>query len=139
MFSVNISAATSGGQDTKTIYVETKANWSKPGSESITLEQQKAQYTYEVYRGRKEGWVKKSGSIYPTYNITIKNNTTGKSQKKTWKNGSIKLKLDRNCTYNITVSYDSTSTWLRSNAKTGTYTKAPYWYVSKTNKVSNYY
>lgn len=138
LFSINTYAATSGGANTKTIHVETKANWLKPGSESITLKQNKAKYTYKTYRLGK-GWVTKSGSIYPTYKITIKNNTKGKSKSVTWKDGSEKLNLDRNCTYTITVAYDNNSTWLRSNCNLGSYTTSPYWYVSKTNKVSTYY
>lgn len=138
LFSTNAFAATSGGANTKTIYVETKADWSKPGSESITLAQDKAEYTYQQYSFFK-GWVTKSGSIYPTYRITIKNNTTGKTKTKTWKSSSIKLDLDRNCKYTITVSYDNTSTWLNSNCNSGNYTKSPYWYVKKTYKVSACY
>ena len=137
VFTVNVFAATSGGKNTSTIYVETKANWLKAGSESITLKQDKATYTYQEYKLSK-GWVTKSKSIYPTYDITIKNITKGKTETKTWKDKSIKLKLDRNCTYQITVSYNGTSTWYRSNSKLGNYVNYPHWYVSKTNKVSYY-
>ena len=131
LFASNAFAATSGSTGSSSIHVETKANWLKPGSESITLKQNKATYSYKNIWG-----TRKTASIYPTYNIKIYNVTTGKTTNKTWKDSSIKLNLDRNCTYNITVSYDFNSTWLRSDCKLSSYTSNPYWYVSKTNKVS---
>lgn len=136
LFCINTFAATFGGENTKTIHVETKADWSKPGSESITLAQNKATYTYQKFSFGK-GWVSKKGSIYPTYNITIYNITKNKVNEKTWKSSSIKLNLDRDCNYSITVAYDDTSTWLRSNCKSGNYNSGPYWYVKKTHKVSS--
>lgn len=131
-FNVTASAATSGGENTKTITVETKANWLYPGQESITLKQNKAKYVYEVdsFGKRKT----KTASIYPSYIITIKNNTTGERTEEKWKDGSIKIKLDRNCSYTIKVSYDEAITWTRMKKTFMYYTKAPYWYVSSTHK-----
>ncbi len=43
------SAATSGGDNTRTITVQTQADWSRPGTESITLKQNKCKYTYRAF------------------------------------------------------------------------------------------
>ena len=133
LFSLSASAATTGGANEQTIYVETKANWLIPGSESITLKQNEATYRYTDFGWG--GFTTKTASIYPTYKITLKNINTGKITTKTWKDSTIKLNLDRNCCYNITVSYDSQSTILRTNFELDDYKTAPSWYVSKTHKV----
>ena len=128
------SAATSGSSNTRTISVQTYSDWSRPGSESITLKQNKCTYTYKVLKGW--NWVEKTGSMYPYYKITITNNTNGKTTTKTWHSASIKLSLNRNSSYTITVAYDSTNTWLSSNCKSGNWKNSPSWWVSATHKTS---
>ena len=102
------SAATWGGENTRTITVQTKADWSRLGSESITLKQNKCKYTYQVWSWGK--WVTKTASIYPNYKITIRNNNTGATTTKKWSSSSIKLSLARNTNYTMTVAYYWTNT-----------------------------
>lgn len=128
------SAATSGGENTRTINVQTYSDWSRPGSESITLKQNKCTYTYQALKGFK--WVTKTGSMYPYYRITIKNNTNGKTTTKTWHSASIKLSLNRNSSYTITVAYDWQNTWLSSNCNANNWKNSPSWWVSATHKAS---
>ena len=70
MMSVTASAATSGSTNSRTIYVRTTANWSRPGSESITLRQNKCKYSYQKMSWFR--WVTKTASMYPNYTIKIK-------------------------------------------------------------------
>ena len=128
------SAATSGSTNTRSISVQTTADWRYPGTESITLKQNKCKYTYSTLKNWK--WVDKESSAYPYYRITIKNETTGKSTSKTWHSASIKLKLDRNARYTITVSYDSMGNWLGSNCKFKSWKNTPSWWVSTTHKAN---
>lgn len=128
------SAATSGSTNTRTIYVQTNADWRYPGSESITLKQNKCQYYYQTLKNWK--WVTKTASMYPYYKVTITNNSTGSSTTKTWHSSSMKIKLNRNTSYTITVAYDSTGTWLGSNSKLNSWKTSPYWWVSATHKAT---
>lgn len=133
-----VNAATSGGENTRTISVRTYSDWSRPGSESITLRQNKCKYTYSTLKKFSlTKWETKSSSMYPYYRITIRNNTNGKTTTKTWHSASIKLPLNRNSSYTITVAYDSMQTWLSSNAKnSGCWKNSPCWWVSATHKSS---
>ncbi len=128
------SAATSGGDNTRTITVQTQADWSRPGTESITLKQNNCKYTYQAFSWGK--WVNKEGGIYPYYKITIKNNTNGKTTTKTWHSASIKLSLNRNSNYTITVAYDWANTWYSSNCKCGNWKNSPSWWINATHKAS---
>ena len=110
MMSVTASAATSGSTNSRTIYVRTTANWSRPGSESITLRQNKCKYSYQKMSWFR--WVTKTASMYPNYTIKIKNMDTNRVTTKNWSSSSIKLNLDRNTNYQVTVSYNSMTTWL---------------------------
>ena len=51
MMSVTASAATSGSTNSRTIYVRTTANWSRPGSEDelVPLGHQNGQYVSELH------------------------------------------------------------------------------------------
>lgn len=118
MMSVTASAATSGSTNSRTIYVRTTANWSRPGSESITLRQNKCKYSYQKMSWFR--WVTKTASMYPNYTIKIKNMDTNRVTTKNWSSSSIKLNLDRNTNYQITVSYNSMTTWLSSNSRFST-------------------
>lgn len=132
------SAATSGGTNTRTIKVQTQADWYHPGTESITLKQNKCKYTYQKQQTLKPWkWDTKTATKYAYYNITIKNETTGKTQTKKWQSASIKLKLDRDCRYSITVSYGSWNTfWIKASEKGHAWNSTPSWWVSATHKAS---
>ena len=134
VMSFSSSAATSGGENTRTINVQTKADWSRVGSESITLKQNKCKYTYQAWSWGK--WVTKTANVYPNYKITIRNNNTGATTTKRWSSSSIKLSLARNTSYTITVSYDWINTWYSSNCHLGTWVNSPSWWVSSTCKAS---
>lgn len=134
MMSVTASAATSGSTNSRTIYVRTTANWSRPGSESITLRQNKCKYSYQKMSWFR--WVTKTASMYPNYTIKIKNMDTNRVTTKNWSSSSIKLNLDRNTNYQITVPYNSMTTWLSSNSRFQYWINSPYWWVSSTCKAS---
>ena len=138
VMSVTASAATSGGENTRTISVRTKADWSRPGSESITLKQNKCKYTYRAFsRGK---WVTKTASVYPNYNITI--TLQALDIDKVFPEdilpayGMTNTGLSRNTSYTITVSYNWANTWYDSNCKLGTWINSPCWWVSRTCKAS---
>ncbi len=124
-------AATSGGRGTQTITVVTKSNWWYPGHESITLRQDKVTVTYTNWRNSNKT---KTATYYPTYVISIKNTNTGKTVTKTWDSKSITLKLDRNATYKITVSYANSP----KNLMAGT-SKAPLGYLYKNETSPNWW
>lgn len=132
-FPTTASAATSSyGTRTCTLTVTTKANWLKPGGESITLKQTKGTYQ------KRNVWGKlKNAERYGTWRI--KGSSTDGTHKidKTLSGSSVKISLKRNKTYRLTITWDSTSADLGTNFRG--YTKFPTWRVSKTNKVSSYY
>lgn len=136
------SAATnSSGTSTQTITVVTKSNWLYPGSESITLSQSKGTFTYSKtnWLGQETG---KTGSKseYGTWKISVAATDGSHSFSKTWSDGSIKLNLKPNKTYEITISYDSYQDIFRGiDYRNFRWTKYPNWRVSSTWKVSNYY
>lgn len=135
MFSSTATAATSSsGTSTRTITVVTKANWWKPGSESITLSQTKG------VRSEKNVWTGKTKTkkCYGTWKI-VATSTDGKHTiKKTWDDGSIKLNLKANKTYRITVTWDSQAD-IFDTLDHGSFTTMPTWRVKSVYKVSNYY
>lgn len=137
MFSVFAFAATSGGANTKTIYVSAGADWSYPGSESITLKQDKCTVEYKYLSGTK--WKYGEAKIYPYYDITVKNNKTGKSKSLKLDSSSLKIKLDRNTNYTITVSYNQ---WWTDTIQLGQkkvlvkYKNSPKWWVSSAWKTT---
>ena len=127
-------AATSGTTGTRTIYAETKANWWYPGAESITLKQSKIKATYTGFFNSSKTTTRE---FYGVYNITVCNNSTG--ARKTYKltGASLKIKLDRNASYTITVQYDSNATFLKTPYPTGWIYKSqtnPSWWVSGSCK-----
>lgn len=135
------AATTSSGTGTRTITVVTKANWSYPGSESITLSQSKGTFTYSKtnWLGQETG---KTGtkSEYGTWKISVSATDGSHSYSKTWKDGSIKLTLKPNKTYQITISYDSYQDIFRGiDYRNFRWTRYPSWRVSSTWKVSSYY
>jgi hypothetical protein len=132
-------ATTSGTTGTGTIVVNTKANYALPGSSSITLKQTKGTYTYTKYSLFGKA-TKKTDKGYAYYNITA-TPISGKGSKKTATlSGSSKtISLDKNTTYKVTVSFDSSRTWLNNNCRDITWQTKPSWKVSSTWKVSSYY
>lgn len=80
---------------------------------------------------------------YGCYNITVYNVTKNKTTSIYWGGGQTKkISLDPNCTYRITVRYNSTNTALFTSAPLGYSWKSsssPGWRVSSTWKVSSYY
>lgn len=136
LLSTTAFAATSGNiNGTSTITVNTKSNYWYPGSSSITLKQSKTKYTYTTWNGKK-----KTSSGYCVYNIKA-TPVSGKGKTKTakLKNGSVKINLDKNTTYRITVSYDYTATYYQNGARGIKWTTTPNWWVKSTWKVSSYY
>ena len=102
------------------ITVETKANYWKPGSESITLQQ----------TGQKYGFTRS----YPKWDIVVEEVVQGKFrvpvERTSLKTKTKKIKLQPNRKYVICVSY--------SKCTSNSYGKESTWKISKTNKVTKY-
>ena len=139
IFSTSAFAATSSyKKQTRTITVVTKANWLKPGSESITLKQTKGIRTeknYNIFTGKT---TTKTHKCYGDWKVVVKATDGSHTMTKTLKDGSLKLNLKANKTYKITVSWDSTADTIDSVDK-GSFTTLPTWKVSSTYKVSSCY
>lgn len=137
---LSASAATWGTTGSKTISVKTHANYWYPGASSITLKQNKQTATFQSLLGTK---TKTQTGFYGCYTITVKNVTKNTSKSITWNGGQTKkIELDPNCTYNITVTYNSAATNVFKSAPLGYYLKSmsnPYWKVSSTWKVTSFY
>lgn len=137
---VHVSAATSGGSYSSTVNVKTKANYWYPGASSVTLKQNKQTLTYQQLSGAK---TKTKTGYYGCYDITVYNVTTNRSKSIYWGGGKTKtIDLDPNCTYRITVRYNSCNTSLFTSAPWGyswIRSSNPYWYVSSTWKVASCY
>lgn len=136
------NAATSGrGKNTYTITVITKANWSYPGSESITLTQTKGTFLYSKtdWLGRRTGETLKK-TMYGTWDIHVMATDGSHSYWKDWNGGSIKLTLKGNKTYKITLYWDGTQEFYNTcSYRDFRWTNLPTWRVKSTWKVSNYY
>lgn len=127
IFAIPASAATKGSNQATKIYVTTKANWLKAGSESITLTPNAGVMKNNV-KFTNCSWdvkVYKYGSGTTKY-YTLKGNT------------SLKIPLDRNASYQITVTPTASYKAICEINKAGTGIKTyPSWYVSSTNKISS--
>ena len=135
IFTTSAFAATSSsGTKTRTITVSTKANWWKPGSESITLSQTKG------VRSEKNPFTGKvkNRNCYGEWDIVAKSTDGKHTVKATLKDGSEKIKLKPNKTYKITVTWDSMEDMFDSIDK-GSFTRLPTWRVKSTYKVSSCY
>ena len=139
------SAHTSGGENSRTIIVETKANYFYPGSSSITLKQTKP---VETYKKLTNSGKTKTKTVYGVYEITytaIGGKYAGKDSGSVKMTGqTCKLNLKPNTTYKITVTYDSIATWKKvTNACPLGYTwsksSGHSWKVSSTWKLASYY
>ncbi|MBR5913785.1 MAG: hypothetical protein IKZ58_05445 [Selenomonadaceae bacterium] len=126
-------ADTSGSTNTATINVATGTGFFKP---YIVLSQNKAQASFHV--GTKD----KAGTLYGHYNIVVKKD--GRQVNNfTWKNGSTKIKLDRNANYTITVSFiNGRNGDPRLEYSSGMYhfnhwIEQPQWRVSKESKIES--
>lgn len=137
---VNASAVTSGGRYASTVNVTTKANYWIPGASSVTLKQDKQTLTYKKLWSNK---TKTKKGYYGCYDITVYNATKRKTSGKYWGGGRTKkISLDPNCTYRITVSYNSTHTEVLTKPPFGyslRSSSSPGWRVSSTWKVSSCY
>ena len=137
--SIPASAATcSSGTKSRTITVTTKANWLKPGSESITLSQSKGtcvKENYNIFTGKT---TRKTSNQYGEWDIVVSATDGSHTFKKSLTGSSIKLNLKPNKTYKITVTWDTQAEFFKELDK-GNYTSFPTWRVKSTWKVSNYY
>ena len=123
-------AATSGSTNSVTINVSTKSGILKP---YIVLSQNKAKASFRRFNKDVEG------TAYGHYNIVVNKDGRKVSNFK-WKNGSTKIKLDRNANYTITVSYISGNPLLEYSS--GVYhfnhwIEQPQWKVSKESKIES--
>lgn len=124
-----VDAATGGGRGTSIMTVVTKADWSKPGQESVTLASNQLGATGKgVARGVFRVYL--DNRFYGTLG-----NTTGTL------GGSLKVNLGRNKTHKIKVVFDEAATKNIYKQITGKNfgNRTPNWYVLQTHKVSNYY
>ena len=126
---IPVSAATSGSNKSSAIYVTTKANWLKPGSESITITPKQG----VAYNGTK---------FYCSYSVCVYRYGNGTTKYYTLDskcNGkSLKINLARNASYKITVTPSASYKAICEIKKTGGKLKSyPSWYVSNTNKISS--
>lgn len=135
LFIVNLGiaeAATSGGKYTTMIDVLTKADWSRTGSESITLSNTPLRVKYLNFFGKEN-----SKTIYPKFNIKIRNANGKEKFSRILSSKSVKITLKKNQHYYIDVSYDGNGTWLKyAKLKKARLEGNPYWYVSATNKIA---
>jgi hypothetical protein len=123
------SAATrSNGIQTQTITVTTKANWLYPGAESITLSQTKGLLVGNAFS-------KKSTWCYGNWDIVAKSTDGKHTVKAELNNGSVKIKLKPDKTYNITVAWDSDESFFRTVNKGG-FISYPTWTVKSTHKAT---
>ncbi len=159
---VSAMAATSGynGQG-GTFTVTTKADWTKWGAESVTISQKKCMYSYESAFKNTDyflssvaagtfGWqepgkperVYKEG--YHTYEITVVDMSSNEAPKTyTLKDGSIKIKLEPDRTYTVTVNkasydYEARPDLIYQFGKNITWEEEGSWWVSDTNKANCY-
>lgn len=140
IFSITIVAASaatsSSGKSTRTITVSTKANWLKPGSESITLGQKKGVCTGTKYTVKLKA-KKVTSNQYGIWDVVAKSTDGTHTVRGTLKGSSLKVNLKPNKTYKITVSWSSQNTFTELDK--GTFTTLPSWWVKSTNKVTSYY
>ena len=129
------SAATrSSGTRTQTITVVTKANWCIPGSESITLKQEKGVCSCRnIFTGKT-----KTSKVYGCWDIVAKSTDGTHTVTKELNGGSVKIPLTPNKTYKITITWDDNETFFKTAGK-GSFTSYPTWRVDSTWKVSSYY
>lgn len=133
-----VEAATSGGQGTSTLTVVTKANWKKPGSESVTLSNRQVVvqgYKYTL-TGKKKLQTKK---YYPRYKITVNSTDGTHSFTKSMTSSSLKLNLKPDKRYRITVSYDGAYAKNFHGLSNAVTTTGPRWALKSVYKVSDYY
>lgn len=120
-------AATSGNKNTVTMQVQTKANWYKPGRESITL------MTAPVGGKGLNG-----GHVYGIYRVELDGSFVGMLGQ----NGTtLYIPLGRDRTHTIKVAYDAAKTEARYKQmnKGMKLSGNPRWFVSSSHKVVNYW
>lgn len=102
MFGAVSATGVTASAATSTSYtVSTKANWWRPGAESITIKQVKEKYYSNIKRT-------KTKSRYTTYYIkcvpTSWSGSKPKTIEKRMTDGSVKITLARNVTYKVTIT-----------------------------------
>lgn len=133
------SAATcSNGTSTQTIKVETKADWWKWGSESITLTQTKGECRMTAYKYWPlfEPYTKKT-ETYGRWDISVQSDDGSHSYETKLTGATKKVDLEPDKTYTITVKWNETDE-LSTMYRYGQYTTYPAWYVSDVHKVIRY-
>lgn len=125
-----VFAGTSGSTNSVTINVSTRSGILKP---YIVLSQNKAKASFRRYTKDVEG------TAYGHYNVVVNKDGRQVNSFK-WKNGSTKIKLDRNTNYTITVSYIAGNPLLEYSS--GIYhfnhwIEQPQWRVSKESKIES--
>lgn len=125
IFAANTAfAGTSGSTDSTIIFLDT-------GSEGlfrpyIVLKQDKKRASFT------KGTKRAEGSAYAKYRISVEKNGKRVSSP-TWHSGSIKIKLDKNARYAITVAYDGQGTYLSNSGHLKMFNgwiEQPYWRLS---------
>ena len=127
---LSVEAATDGYNGNYVLKVKTKANWYKAGQEAITLN------TREMSRGAG------ARGIYKVYLDGKYYGQLGNPNASTYDWGNLKVLLKRNKTHTITIKYDlaATKAYYKKKAKRNMPSNIrPYWRVSSTHKVENYW
>ncbi|MEQ8176026.1 MAG: hypothetical protein ABRQ26_13280 [Syntrophomonadaceae bacterium] len=121
-----------GTYNTWTFKVTTKADWSKMGSESISFEQTKG--ARKVPTG--PPWAIKYKTVKDYTKLTITAKPTDGSKTKTARltGSSVKLNLDANKTYQVTVAWMDDNEAMLDEISKGVWTTDPTWKISSTNK-----
>ena len=124
-------AGTSGSKNSVTINVSTGTGFFKP---YVVLSQNKVKASFTVFTNNN-----KESLTYGHYNIVVKKDGR-QVQKFKWKNGSTKIKLDRNANYTIAVNFLGNNEMLEYSS--GIYhfnywIDQPYWWVSKESKIDS--
>ena len=89
--------------DTDYYTVTTKANYWYPGSESITVSQSKEEY----YSNKAHTKTKKGNALVCTVTCTPISGSGKKTIKESFSGSSKKIKLDKNTTYSVKITYKS--------------------------------
>lgn len=137
MASPAFAATSSSGTGTQIITVTTKADYSRPGSESITLKQTKGVCEKKTWSFIRRCYKMKQSERYAIWNISVEATDGSHTFSKTLSGGSLKLYLKPNKTYEITVKWSLNNNTI--DIENGCFTSYPTWRISSTNKVSSYY
>ena len=132
---IKVFSATSGGTTDEVICVKTSGGWAAP---KITLQQEEASYKYDLYTVLTlfTGNTRKTKTTYGSYDVRVKNITTGEVKDYKWHKKTLELPLKKNCEYKIFVDYNSQATLNRNLLCQDGFTKAPSWKVKSSCNAS---